>query len=924
MQPDQLVKRFVDETIAAADSIELDALYQWATNPTECYSVWKKRQIDAIEENYPVIENNLRLRYSLESSVSQSYIQKLRYTVNSLFSIPERENEAFISSMASTYWEQQCMDTVKHEIEALENNPLLNAAWDNYYQAPTVIANFCRILAWYFHYIIGRQNERISGVDLKEHWQKIGALYKAVHAGSPPDELSLVKTGLANRLLWISSNDIPRTYQLLIPGYLLPLFVDLAQEEYDENKLAIQSYLASLLDKRNYDLLRLLDEVITHGGIFECRSIPKSIKVTPGITGRLGNAVAVSPGALHLLRIQLTSIKSDLVREIREKITRVANRIEHDWNTPVQFIARNDEWVFAGKDGLTFHIFLRPWIMENNRDELSRSGCKSLVFIYSQSARSIRELLGTFDEKCVVSYQRKGRFVPKSNYEHKRDDTVTSIVKMMNEMGPGRLEKPAGVPVNSGTSIKKGAEAPSFQASGRRSVTSHPRPGINQEPSVQPAAEMEAVAGENAAVAVSVQGALKAGFGESVGEPAGTQQPEPEGSKLSVQPGTRHSTSDRLRFSLGCTRENNTVYWEPDGSDTKAQLVNGNILITGGAGSGKTESLKSILYELHKRGFPCLVIAFHPDLQVLQEVGFQYFNFSMLGNIGINPLDFDSLDEQGGGFPLQVYKVLDRFKEAYRTLGDMQQAALKDVLDEAYQRKGITDDPATWTQQCPDFDDVEAILDEKCTSDDDKEMRNYLRKLKQKLSKVFDFNVFSKRVVLDTKDLKKISSVIDLSDLEGELQFIVADTIIRKVYGDLRTGASIKYGATGGDRFRLFIAVDEAKILVPNQADDKNAIMNILGTEARKFGVGFIVSSQITEHFGIDVLANMATKIALKPLQEGIAKDNARELNIDYRELMKIKKPGEGFVRFSSADKPEKLQFESYRTRMNRAGKQGM
>jgi len=65
---------------------------------------------------------------------------------------------------------------------------------------------------------------------------------------------------------------------------------------------------------------------------------------------------------------------------------------------------------------------------------------------------------------------------------------------------------------------------------------------------------------------------------------------------------------------------------------------------------------------------------------------------------------------------------------------------------------------------------------------------------------------------------------------------------------------------------------------------------------------------------GLSGLGNMATKIALKPLKYEVARDNARELSIDPKELMNIKGPGEGFVRFSN-EETKKVWIRPYITR---------
>lgn len=362
-----------------------------------------------------------------------------------------------------------------------------------------------------------------------------------------------------------------------------------------------------------------------------------------------------------------------------------------------------------------------------------------------------------------------------------------------------------------------------------------------------------------------------------------------------------------LKIHIGDSTDEIPIYWEPDGADGKPRLVSGNILITGGAGSGKTEALKSILFELNKQGYICLALGFHPDLKI---ESFKSLNITAKSDIGVNPLDFDSLDEDGGGLPTQIYNAVERLKESYPTIGDIQEASLIEILEEAYAKRGITEEKETWGKPCPNFEDVKNILDERISETGDKE----LLRLKNKLSKIFKFNIFSKPNTIDTKDLFNESTVLDLSKLPDDFRFLVADTILRKIYRNLVLRDPIGFDAKGKERFRIFIAIDEAKIIAPTKKDNIKAIINILGTEARKFGVGFIVSSQLTAHFGDDVLGNMATKIALKPLKHTIAQDNAKELSINANVLMNIKNPGEGFIRFSN-EETKKVFIKSYEKR---------
>ncbi len=81
-----------------------------------------------------------------------------------------------------------------------------------------------------------------------------------------------------------------------------------------------------------------------------------------------------------------------------------------------------------------------------------------------------------------------------------------------------------------------------------------------------------------------------------------------------------------------------------------------------------------------------MALAFHPDLQI---DGFDTKKITAKSDIGINPLDFDSLDEEGGGLPIQIFNVIERLKVTYPSIGDIQEANLIEILEEAYKRKGI-------------------------------------------------------------------------------------------------------------------------------------------------------------------------------------------------------------------------------------------
>ena len=97
-----------------------------------------------------------------------------------------------------------------------------------------------------------------------------------------------------------------------------------------------------------------------------------------------------------------------------------------------------------------------------------------------------------------------------------------------------------------------------------------------------------------------------------------------------------------------------------------------------------------------------------------------------------------------------------------------------------------------------------------------------------------------------------------------------------------------------GERFRVFVVVDEAKLLVSEKQGIK-AVLNKYATELRKFGVGLILASQLISHFNEEILANIAAKICMNAENDTQAKANSRYFGISDKLLTKLKQ-GKGIL----------------------------
>jgi hypothetical protein len=337
--------------------------------------------------------------------------------------------------------------------------------------------------------------------------------------------------------------------------------------------------------------------------------------------------------------------------------------------------------------------------------------------------------------------------------------------------------------------------------------------------------------------------------------------------------------------------------WQPGGQS------NGFLLVLGASGSGKTESLKTIGAGIHRYGVPVLVLDFHGDV-MLNGVASTLLSAGPASTLGLNPLELDVHGAQESGLYDQRVALREMIRRAVPALGHRQADTLGLALDEVHARAGIRDDaPDTWSRAAPTFTDLLAVLGE-MNEDGTQAAGGVMAAVRD----LFGHPIFQRAQHLSVDAMLAKSARLDLSKLPDGVRFIAAESLLRRIFRVLRMRGPIPVKPVDdGERFRLFVIVDEAKILSLGNGERDRSILSDLFTEARKFGLGMVLASQMAEHFCDEVRSNSASWLVLKPQAMAEAKRNAPNIGVEPDDLMKLRGRGDGYFR-TGADTARRIQ----------------
>ncbi len=363
--------------------------------------------------------------------------------------------------------------------------------------------------------------------------------------------------------------------------------------------------------------------------------------------------------------------------------------------------------------------------------------------------------------------------------------------------------------------------------------------------------------------------------------------------------------------------ENKPLYWAPE------DLMNGIVTITGGSGSGKTQCLKLLAHKLNEQNIPCLIFDLHGDI----DIGIDTISLDYIGEFGVNPMELSSKSRIDGGPIPHINRLMTQFSYAVKNkFSSTQSSWLRNLLLFAYKDYGIVqEEPSTWNKPPPDFRFLLKLIKNADNIIMESEDEEFIRVLdlitkstkvavENRLVSILEHPAFYSKKKIPIDELREKSFRILLKPLNTiDMQFLASDTIIRQIFAYFKSLGHVD-ASKGDDKLRIFIIIDEVKVFTgfKGKINDPYHILNTIATEARKFGIGMILASQILAHFGRDIRSNAATKLILRTMDNDETKRCSKEMKIKIDRVANITRPGEGFI-ITSRDKDARhIQLANY------------
>ncbi len=275
---------------------------------------------------------------------------------------------------------------------------------------------------------------------------------------------------------------------------------------------------------------------------------------------------------------------------------------------------------------------------------------------------------------------------------------------------------------------------------------------------------------------------------------------------------------------------------------------NPHVLIVGMSGSGKTTLAKRLAVASARRDIGILILDIHGEYLDLAEKGFRVIDASEA------PLNL--LDLEGSSPREKASEIADLIQQVFG-LGNLQRVALEQLIEEAYEDKGIYHhEPSTWSREPPTLLSVAVILRSRIEEASTLSERSRLAGIAMYIDLLS--RTFHRQTAVSAGELVGGRVVIRLDRLPGEhIKALYAETLLR------RLALTMYRGGLPGPQL---VFVEEAHRLASRRRTRRSMLARLL-VESRKYGLGFIIISQQPLDLDEAILANTWLKFVFS-LQE--------------------------------------------------------
>ena len=309
-------------------------------------------------------------------------------------------------------------------------------------------------------------------------------------------------------------------------------------------------------------------------------------------------------------------------------------------------------------------------------------------------------------------------------------------------------------------------------------------------------------------------------------------------------------SKDPFPVHIGTSFDGASIHWAPF-REAPTHLNNFSVLITGDAGSGKTQTIRVLIDAACQAGLALTIFDFKADYcdeNFARPLGIEVID------VRTNGLPFNPLQPPPGGAsgaqPIEhVYEFAGILKRVFG-LGAVQGGHLRDGIIEAYKEQGI--DAREWidpaSKSWPTFSRVLDILRDKGDE-----------ALVTRLSLLSDLGLFGagSPVNASFETFLKRRVCLKLNDLPNdEVKTALAEILIVQLHGHALRGDQPR-------RLTRLMVFDEA-----HRVKDLKRLEQ-LAREGRAFGVGIVIGTQFPGDIPETMAGNLATQLSLMNNQAG-------------------------------------------------------